>query len=420
MGSDSDIVEKFLKFGADINAQNDCFSSNNAGYTPLHFAVQFGRQSIVEVLLKYGADINIENCNGYTPLHLAVSKRLKFVNIFLREREVDLSVKNSFNQTFADVLLKNMEEFNEDFVECSMNILRCGAAKNANFSTKTLLINLLLNNFGTPTLKKLIEFIPNLSETDSQRRTIMHHCLKQYYNLFQNYRGRLADKIEILLENGIPLDQQDRCGRTPLHYAGLCYKNLEHVVTFLNLGADINVIDSEGHTPYTCCFKNVYDTHTPIVEKYHEHIAKIEAAGLYLHPLNRERKRRNSYLYGEYSYVLDEKAMDRVIYDSLRLRDLLTEEIVLNFTMMTPSKREFIKKFLRSKSLHEEFAEWSALFNLQYRKMLERQSLWGSAVESLYESLDRISNAIHSKFPEQLHYKVSWVKRYTKFCKSEF
>lgn len=57
-------------------------NSSHAGYTPLHFAVEYGRHELVEYLLERGANLYLQDRNGSTPLHLALEYcDIKMVNL---------------------------------------------------------------------------------------------------------------------------------------------------------------------------------------------------------------------------------------------------------------------------------------------------------------------------------------------------
>ena len=62
------MVELFVCYGADLNAQN------RWGNTPLHEAVLAGDQYVVCDLLRNKADCTIVNQEGLTPVRLAVDK----------------------------------------------------------------------------------------------------------------------------------------------------------------------------------------------------------------------------------------------------------------------------------------------------------------------------------------------------------
>ncbi|GBL79808.1 Putative ankyrin repeat protein RF_0381 [Araneus ventricosus] len=61
-----DIVEKLIKAGADVNAQNNCKQ------TPLHLAVLRHNLKVIDTLIAYDADINITELKGNTALHFAI------------------------------------------------------------------------------------------------------------------------------------------------------------------------------------------------------------------------------------------------------------------------------------------------------------------------------------------------------------
>jgi hypothetical protein len=66
--ADSLIVALFLSKGSDINEKDE------AGNTPLHSAVQYGKSDLVIFLVEKGADINAKNAFEDTPLRIAENK----------------------------------------------------------------------------------------------------------------------------------------------------------------------------------------------------------------------------------------------------------------------------------------------------------------------------------------------------------
>ena len=61
----TDLVEAFIKIGADINAQD------NSGSTPLH---SVANAKIAQALVSAGANVNALDKNGATPLKIAMGR----------------------------------------------------------------------------------------------------------------------------------------------------------------------------------------------------------------------------------------------------------------------------------------------------------------------------------------------------------
>ena len=79
-----DISELLISKGADVNAKG------KEGYTPLHWAAQFGREGVAELLISKGADVNSRSQGGFfkkgkTPLGLAVDADHKEVVELLKQ-----------------------------------------------------------------------------------------------------------------------------------------------------------------------------------------------------------------------------------------------------------------------------------------------------------------------------------------------
>ena len=61
---------------------------DNHGWTPLHFAAQFGHTRVAELLIAGGADVNAKNSWGMTPLAVATNSHKKDVAALLRKHWV--------------------------------------------------------------------------------------------------------------------------------------------------------------------------------------------------------------------------------------------------------------------------------------------------------------------------------------------
>ncbi|XP_058800189.1 serine/threonine-protein phosphatase 6 regulatory ankyrin repeat subunit C-like [Phymastichus coffea] len=84
----SNFISTLVEHGqVDVNIQVPIVSdSMYAGYTPLHFAVKFGRYDVVEHLLNhYEIDLYEQEANGSTPLHIATERGdIEMIDLILR------------------------------------------------------------------------------------------------------------------------------------------------------------------------------------------------------------------------------------------------------------------------------------------------------------------------------------------------
>lgn len=75
-------------------------SRNDLGKTPLFYAVRYERRDAAELLLKYGADINAQDNTGMTPLHTATLGRRETAQ-WLLAHGADPAIRDRFGDTPA-------------------------------------------------------------------------------------------------------------------------------------------------------------------------------------------------------------------------------------------------------------------------------------------------------------------------------
>ncbi len=79
--TDSILADLFLSKGCDINEKDE------AGNTPLHAAVQYGKSDLVIFLIQRGASINTKNAFNDTPLKLAENKGYITIIDYLKSKD---------------------------------------------------------------------------------------------------------------------------------------------------------------------------------------------------------------------------------------------------------------------------------------------------------------------------------------------
>jgi ankyrin repeat protein len=91
-------VKQHIAAGTDVNARDD-----RTGWTPLHWAVRFGRKEVAELLIAKGADVNAKQAvEGETPLHLATWDGYKEIAELLINNGADVNAKDEDGRTPLD------------------------------------------------------------------------------------------------------------------------------------------------------------------------------------------------------------------------------------------------------------------------------------------------------------------------------
>lgn len=80
----------------------------NGGRTVLHYASLLGKKNFVRILIKVpNIDLNSKSDSGWTPLHSAALWGEKEIINILLSSGVDVSIKDKFGRTAADVAFEN-------------------------------------------------------------------------------------------------------------------------------------------------------------------------------------------------------------------------------------------------------------------------------------------------------------------------
>ena len=168
-----------LALGADANAPHQ------SGCTPLHVAIECGRDDIVFLLLAHGANPNAKDSSGYSPLQLAVEhshSNLSQVDC------VKALLEHGGDATAVD-------KFGVPLLFCALNNTKQHIEKSTGCAIIAPLVRLLLD-FGA----------------DPQERcdgsTALLYAVKE----------KVADAVAVLLERGADIHARDGHGKRPIDY----------------------------------------------------------------------------------------------------------------------------------------------------------------------------------------------------------
>jgi ankyrin repeat protein len=232
-----DMIRLFLKKGMQDHI-------GGKGETALHLAVSSGHQETVAYLVEQGADPCIKDEEGRTPLYRAlVANQPGIINIFI--------LNNSLN--------KKDEEGNTVFHL---------AAEKGDINIMALLVGIagkLQLNYRNNNRETPLHLAAAFGHVEAVRSLIKDEAnlinAKDVNGYTPLWRAVLAGHYEVA--RALNPNQQDECGNTLLHGAAMC--NGENIVDFLiKVGADINIKNTEGHTPLECA---LLANHHQIVSK---------------------------------------------------------------------------------------------------------------------------------------------------------
>ena len=194
---DLETIELLIKKGVDVN------SKDKSGYTPLHWAAEYGHKKIVELFLDNGSDVNTTAdgyCIGATPLHLAAWKGYTEVAQALIEAEAEVTAKDDGGYTPLHSA--------------------------ANFGHKDI-------------VEALIEAGADMTAKDENGRTSLHSAA----------RWGKTETVKVLIDNGAEVDAKTKYGNiTPLPNA-IRYEYTDIARELIKAGADVNAKDREWDTP---------------------------------------------------------------------------------------------------------------------------------------------------------------------------
>ncbi len=220
-----DCVLQLLQEGFDSNIKD------HQGATPLHEALE---DSIAELLIEKGALVDAKNNQGRTPLHLAViSDSVERVQMFLNNKAM-INARDASGKTPL-FLAKSVE-----MLECLLN--NGASLEEKDNEGKTVFYRACMDHQEIDGFERMMYLLnkgANTSITDKDGTPLVHVlCAKNWYHIAKLIikknpalimeknpnNGRMlihiardCDFLKRLLAAGVPVDVQDKQGKTALH-----------------------------------------------------------------------------------------------------------------------------------------------------------------------------------------------------------
>ncbi|XP_058808530.1 serine/threonine-protein phosphatase 6 regulatory ankyrin repeat subunit A-like [Phymastichus coffea] len=381
-------MKKFLKCDVNVNQPFNFYSTTFPGWTPLHLVLQHNsrvhsdrRVEAIDLLFRHGANVHATDLYGNSLFHAVTKCASPRIQLFEKILSIGTSInaKNIFGEEPFGMLLSSR---NFEYAEVKFFLKHnCHANLYDPIREEGYLKYLFGNNHP---IRKIVKH-PSIAKIDDFGRNAIHNIVSWKWSFTKSY----YQIIPMLMERGCHIDHQDKLGRTPLHLA-VKFSNYKAVIDLLGAGADINVTDAEGDSPFSQIFSlskyfewhqyefSFSEMYIPIAM----HIFKMKITGLYISELNlnvlEKLLKKCSHDEVKIERINDELAkMKHVKIDSTSVcpYDFFSETgAIAAFPFMSPSEQQAINTFVTSMK-KRDFTELGYLLKIRHRKALKRLSL---------------------------------------------
>jgi ankyrin repeat protein len=221
--SNAEVAEALIKNGADVNWKDERRS------TPLHSIAWKGKTAAAEVLIAYGADVNAKDSSGRTPLHQAAEQGKKEMVELLIVKGADINARHGGKTALNRLVMEDRH---------------ASAIADRKATAETLLSHGADYNIydvawigDVERVRRLLEEDPSLANDGSNvnREPVLFAAVREGHSAI----------AELLLDNGVELNVNDKYKEPPLHVAA--YGGHKEVAAVLiRKGADVNQKGAHG------------------------------------------------------------------------------------------------------------------------------------------------------------------------------
>ena len=232
------IFLELINSGANVNIRtsNTINESSNLKKSLLHELTEIGDRELCKLLIDKGANYK-EKIENNSLLHIAVKKGREGPALLYLNHAILIDEKGENGDTALIISIR------EKYYSIFKNLLDKGANVNvSNFHGDTPL-SLAVGQGNIPIINLLIEKGADVNHLNEMGNTL----------LMEVCRGTIVNRkdqnviISLLLKSGINLNAKNIYGNSAISYS-INTKNLKLLKHLLKIGADINILDSNGNT----------------------------------------------------------------------------------------------------------------------------------------------------------------------------
>jgi cytohesin len=246
------IVALLLKFGADVDAQDD------DAMTPLHLVSQarpsiFNHSQIVktaQLLLEHGASVHARDKHSHMPLHYASYQGLSDIIGLLLKFGADVDATD--NNTMTPLHLVSQSPLHavgndSQITSIAQLLLKHGASVHVRNKYGKMPLHTALHHGLSGLVALLLKFGADVEAQDNDTMTPLHLISHSSPPVFGD-DSQITKIAQLLLKKGASVHARNKHGHVPLHLAS--HHGLSGVVeVLLKFGADVNARDKINSTP---------------------------------------------------------------------------------------------------------------------------------------------------------------------------
>ncbi len=264
----TDSLVKLLSMGADPGLRD------NTGSTVLHLSVYWQAKECLKFLAESGKNLNLRDFSGKTALRTAIEKTDPFSVAYLLERGADPLAADNFGKTAFHAAAR-LED--ERFLKALMS--KTSRIDTRDNSGTTPLLEAVYSG-KSRTARFLAENGASLFARDASGESPLSYTAKKNLPLLESFLSSgsfglhtIHDKpvlsllldtkpplevIKLAVKTGVPLNERDTFGRTPLYLA--VESGRQDIAEYLvAMGADRFMADYQGRSPASLAFSASYN-----------------------------------------------------------------------------------------------------------------------------------------------------------------